>query len=48
MADGAKAGVKSAVAQVEDKRKNFRLQEALLNGINSVEKGVAWCCNYFW
>ena len=40
MAEGAKAGVKSAAAQVEDKRKNFRLQEALLNGINSVEKGV--------
>ena len=29
------------LAQVEDKRKNFRLQEALLNGINSVEQGVA-------
>ena len=40
MADGAKAGVKSAAAQVEDKRKNFRLQESLLNGINSVEQGV--------
>ena len=40
MAEGAKAGVKSAAAQVEDKRKNFRLQESLLNGINSVEQGV--------
>ena len=47
LADGAKAGVKSAAAQVEDKRKNFRLQEALLNGINSVEKGVVGVATTF-
>ena len=47
LADGAKAGVKSAAAQVEDKRKNFRLQEALLNGITSVEKGVAGVAGAF-
>ena len=47
LADGAKAGVKSAAAQVEDKRKNFRLQEALLNGITSVEKGVVGVATSF-
>ena len=47
MADGAKAGVKSAAAQVEDKRKNFRLQESLLNGINSVEQGVLGVASTF-
>ena len=47
MADGAKAGVKSAAAQVEDKRKNFRLQESLLNGINSVEQGVLGVASSF-
>jgi len=40
LADGAKAGVKNAAAAVEDKRKNFRLSSALLDGIQGVEKGV--------
>ena len=47
LADGAKAGVKNAAAAVEDKRKNFRLQSALLDGIQSVEKGVVGVATSF-
>ena len=47
LADGAKAGVKNAAAAVEDKRKNFRLQTALLDGIQSVEKGVVGVATSF-
>ena len=47
LADGAKAGVKNAAAAVEDKRKNFRLQTALLNGIQSVERGVVGVASSF-
>ena len=47
LADGAKAGVKNAAAAVEDKRKNFRLQTALLDGIQSVEKGVVGVAGSF-
>ena len=47
LADGAKAGVKNAAAAVEDKRKNFRLQSALLDGIQSVEKGVVGVAGSF-
>jgi len=47
LADGAKAGVKNAAAAVEDKRKNFRLSTALLNGIQGVEKGVVGVASSF-
>jgi len=47
LADGAKAGVKNAAAAVEDKRKNFRLQTALLDGITAVEKGVVGVATSF-
>ena len=40
LAKGAQDGVKNAAAAVEDKRKNFRIQNALLDGIQGVEKGV--------
>ena len=40
LAKGAKAGLTNASKAVEEKRKNFRLSTALLNGIQSVERGV--------
>ena len=40
VADGFKGMVGNAAKQVEERRENFRLQESLLNGINSIEKGI--------
>ena len=40
MAKSAAAGIKNAAKSIEEKRENFRMQESLLNGINSIEKGI--------
>jgi len=47
VADGFKGMVGNAAKQVEERRENFRLQESLLNGINSIEKGIVGVATTF-